>query len=209
MIALLMMLLACGSKPECSEEVGCGFGQTCVEGRCVSQSCATSAQCGMEQFCDNGTCVSGCAEDTDCYPGDACDTTTGTCVEASCRDSTLDCAYKQFCNNVTGECYDASGYYCHRCGDDSDCGGSGNMCLNWGQYGSYCGVTCQKESDCPSGYDCVSVTDGNGNVVSTQCVTYCWLYEENARSPALPGDAGARTLRPVPVGRSGEQVRLR
>ncbi|MDP6934339.1 MAG: hypothetical protein QGG40_15540 [Myxococcota bacterium] len=179
---VLALLVGCGESPECSEEVSCGFGENCVEGVCTGATCATSAQCEMESHCASGSCVSGCQQDDDCYPGDACNA-EGTCVTASCRDSHLDCAFKEFCNTATGECYEASGYYCGSCLDDDDCGGNGNMCLGFGFYGDFCGVTCETESDCPSSFTCVNVVDGNGNALGSQCITYCWLYMEGPPAP--------------------------
>lgn len=37
---------------------------------------------------------------------------------------------------------------------------------------------CRDGEDCPAGYDCMPVTDGNGNIFSYQCVTYCWIYDD-------------------------------
>jgi hypothetical protein len=172
---LLLFLLGCtGADPECSEDIPCDFGSVCVDGTCEAQSCATSEQCGIEQYCDNSTCVDGCEADSDCRFGDTCDQTAHTCGTAGCTDTRLDCGFGEFCSPA-GECYDAGGYFCAPCEENGDCGGNGNMCLN----GGYCGVTCEGDSDCPGGFDCVPVSDFNGNVVSNQCFTYCWLYEDN------------------------------
>ncbi|MES2639927.1 MAG: hypothetical protein V4850_10610 [Myxococcota bacterium] len=175
MVWLLMMLLGCPSEEaECSEDVACPFGSVCEAGVCEAQSCATSMQCGIEQYCSDSTCVDGCETDDDCRFGDLCDEETSECAAAECVDTRLDCGFGEFCN-PGGECYQAGGYFCAACEDDGDCGGNGNMCLN----GGYCGVTCDGDSDCPGGYDCLPVADFNGNVVSNQCFTYCWLYEED------------------------------
>jgi hypothetical protein len=179
--ALCLILLSCEKQVgECSENVPCtGFGETCVKGKCEAQSCANNSQCGMEQYCEDGSCASGCTEDTDCYPDSFCNTEKKKCEASGCRSTTLDCDFQQFCDVSTGECYDASGYYCRECLSDEECGGNGNTCLSWGIYGSFCGVTCETETDCPSGYNCIGLTDSSGNVVSKQCITYCWLYGED------------------------------
>jgi len=198
-ISLLMFfwlaLLGCNKESvECTEEQPCGFGETCQEGVCVGSTCATSAQCGMEQYCNSGTCSEGCEGNEDCYPGDACNSETATCETATCTNSHVDCAFKEYCNSVTGDCYDASGYFCQSCQADEDCGGGGNMCLSFGFERDFCGVYCEAESDCPSGFTCVSISDGVGNVVSQQCITYCWLYEDGR--PIPPGEPGlAPTIR--------------
>ncbi len=181
----------CKNASECSEQVECPLGSTCVQGICQERRCATSAQCGMEQFCENGSCVDGCAADEDCYPGDACNTDIASCEAAECADSHRDCAFKEFCNLATGDCYEATGYYCAACADDSDCGAEENLC-----YYGYCLVSCQSNEDCPSGFDCVPFVDYAGNVQSYQCYTICWLYDDydglfSATSPGV-AEAGSR-----------------
>ena len=173
------LLLSCGDPPECDAERPCqGFGQVCVEGACQSHACATSASCPMESHCEGGQCEAGCAQDTDCYPGDACDPATGTCAEAACTDSHLDCAFQEFCDETAGECYAAEGYWCRPCVTNEDCGGNGNLCLGWGDNGDFCGVSCTGDVDCPSGYTCTVIDDAAGNPLGSQCITWCWLYED-------------------------------
>lgn len=184
---LVWLVLGCGkTAPECSETVSCGFGEMCVEGVCKGQTCATSAQCNMEQYCSGGACVAGCEDDEDCYPGDACDVAAATCGPATCTDTRTDCAFGEFCNTLTGECYDAGGYYCHPCVGDEDCGGNGNYCLDFGYPPSnFCGVTCTFESDCPDGYTCAEVSLPD-SAVTFQCITYCWLFSGGRAVPPSP-----------------------
>jgi hypothetical protein len=182
---LLLGALGCQNEPaECSEDIPCeGFGETCVKGACVAKSCSNSNQCGIEEYCDGGACAQGCAEDTDCYPDSVCNTESNACKKRGCRDSNLDCGFGEYCDTSSGTCYDASGYYCRECQDDADCGGNGNICLGFGAYGSYCGVTCESTLDCPSAYECLPVSDASGNIFTNQCVTYCWMYiQDEARS---------------------------
>lgn len=165
---------------ECSETEACpGFGR-CVDGTCEAKRCGTDADCGMEAFCDSGECAQGCRADDDCYPGDFCD--GGSCAAAGCRNTSLDCDFNEFCDVATGECYEASGYYCRPCdansSDPDQCGTEDNVCLNLGGgYGAFCGVECNTEADCPASYTCIGITDSQGNVFTQQCVTYCWLYQ--------------------------------
>ena len=175
MIFLLITLLGCGKQEEaqCTEDKACSFGSICLNGTCQEQSCATSEQCSIEQYCtEDHRCTPGCKEDSDCRFGYTCNTETSQCEERPCVNSRVDCSFGQFCN-VTGECYDAGGYYCAPCEDDSYCGGGGNVC-----YGGYCAVSCETDTDCPNGYDCLPFTDNAGNVISYQCYTYCWLHDE-------------------------------
>ena len=161
-----------GTPDECSADIPCALGSTCVEGQCEAHSCATSDQCGINQYCaTDNTCVSGCKSDTDCVFGDVCNLGLDACEPAQCTDTRIDCGFQEFCSPA-GECYTAAGYYCADCEDDGDCGGGGNVC-----YGGYCAVACATNTDCPQGFNCFAFTDNSGNVVSHQCYTACWLYE--------------------------------
>jgi len=184
---LLLTLFACNNDAECSDDDTCGFGETCIEGSCQAKSCASSSQCDMQTYCSDGSCVAGCSADEDCYPGYSCDVENSQCTASACRSSTLDCDFNEFCNTATGECYEASGYYCMDCAEDNDCSGgnddSENICLNWGIYGNFCGVACENDGDCPSGYGCYDISS-EGQVFTKQCVTYCWLYiTDDAKGP--------------------------
>ena len=186
-IGLLGWVAACtGPELECSEAEACGFGETCVEGTCVEAGCATSAQCDMEFYCNNRVCVPGCEGDDDCYPGSECDREQGVCVESRCVETSVDCGFREFCNTATGDCYDAGGNYCKPCDADNqtaDCG-EDNYCL-----AGYCGVDCSGGRECPSGFECYPFGDEFGNVITFQCFTYCWLYEDY--------DPGAFSLLPL------------
>ena len=117
----------------------------------------------------------GCTTDQDCYPGDRCDGETEQCVAQPCVDTQVDCGYREFCNTVSGECYDAGNLYCKPCDRDNeelDCG-KDNLC-----FAGYCGVDCSEGKECPGGFDCYPFNDDSGNIVTWQCITYCWLYED-------------------------------
>jgi hypothetical protein len=179
--------MGCDSEePECSQNIPCGFGETCQAGVCLAQSCATSSQCSMENYCDKGACVEGCQVDSDCYPGDSCDMETNSCASARCTDSHIDCDFKEVCNIVTGDCVEASGIYCRDCELNSDCGGNGNVCMHWGLQRDFCGVSCEVESDCPSGFTCIDWNDTETGQLVRQCATYCWLYIDGR--PIPPGN---------------------
>ncbi len=175
-------LAGCGADAECDAENLCSFGKVCIDGACVTKSCATSTQCPMEHTCVDGTCEAGCGEDDDCYPGDTC-SEDGACTAKACDDTRVDCGFKEFCNEFTGECYEAGGYYCKACNDDLDCGpeGSGNYC-----YAGYCGVTCESDIDCPSGFQCYAFSNTEG-VQFYNCWTACWVYEDAETGTVAPG----------------------
>ena len=182
----LFIFIGCATEEaKCSDDTTCGFGEVCVEGTCTRNSCANSSQCEMEEYCAQGDCTAGCAADDDCYPGDICNLETSSCEKEFCTDSHVDCAFQEYCNSITGECVPASGYFCRECETDSDCGGGGNVCLSFGLQREFCGVQCEKKSDCPSGFECYEASDENG-VSTKQCMTYCWLYIQDR--PAIPGN---------------------
>jgi hypothetical protein len=172
MIAALALLSCTGAEFECDEQTPCGFAETCVEGVCETDGCATSAQCPMENYCVEGECTAGCSEDTDCYPGSSCDASLRSCVEDECVETAVDCGYREFCNAGTGDCYDAGDLYCRPCDEDYECG-DGNYCL-----AGYCGVDCAGGRECPAGFECYPFSDQFGNIVTYQCFTYCWLFED-------------------------------
>jgi hypothetical protein len=182
-----------GVEMECNQEESCDFGDICVGGQCVSGHCSTSAQCPMEFYCKNRSCTAGCKTDGDCIPGSRCDLESDTCVAKPCVDSQVDCGYREFCNTATGECYDAGNLYCKPCDRDNqveDCGAD-NEC-----WAGYCGVDCSEGRACPGGFDCYPFGDESGNIVSWQCITYCWLYEdyEPGQFAKTPPDLPGRML---------------
>ena len=174
-MSLAILLMACTGGPECDEETACPFGSVCVEGSCEVQYCSTSDGCGMEQYCANGRCTEGCAAPDDCYPGDQCDAATATCITAAC-DEHSDCAFREFCNEVTGECFESGAYYCGECYEsgyvEGQCGSGETLC-----YGGYCVPSCQTQSDCPAGFECIEFYDASSGQTSYQgCLTDCDLY---------------------------------
>lgn len=193
LLACMWLLLGgCAKEPaECSQEVPCEFGEVCIGGQCESGRCSTSAQCPMEHTCKNRNCEKGCSTDNDCYPGSMCDMESGQCASAPCLDTQVDCGYREFCNTVTGECYDAGNLYCKPCDRDNeelDCG-SDNIC-----FAGHCGVDCSEGKECPGGFDCYPFNDESGNIVTWQCITYCWLYEDYKPGAFAKAPPGGLTL---------------
>ncbi|MCA9580664.1 MAG: matrixin family metalloprotease [Myxococcales bacterium] len=72
--------------------------------------------------------------------------------------STVGCPAGQAC--VSGECQTivGDGTLCAPCGDDSDCGGPDDFCLNYPDGAGYCGQRCSSQADCPGEKDfCVQI----------------------------------------------------
>ena len=172
-VAALLLLAGCPNRFECDEETPCAFGSTCIAGQCEEVSCATSEQCPMEHYCDaTRSCVEGCKENSDCLAGSECDKEADVCVPSECQNTSTDCGYKEYCNSATGDCYEAGGDFCKPCEPQDDECGSGNIC-----WAGYCGVNCEGGRECPSGFECAPFVDDVGNIVTYQCITYCWLFE--------------------------------
>lgn len=195
-VLLVAFAVGCdnGPPPVCDELTPCeGFGEICLEGQCVVEECNSNLDCPMEHVCGvGGRCEVGCDNDRDCYPGNICDLETATCESRGCTDTHIDCGFKEFCNTATGDCYDAGGVYCRPCDPRNrvqDCNGGdengANECWN-----NYCTVDCSNGRECPSGFQCYPFSDRSGNVVSFQCLTYCWLYGQE--------EAGASDIAPPP-----------
>jgi hypothetical protein len=116
-LLLLLLLAGCQAK-ECETSANCQDGTVCTEsGICVEVSCNSSGECPIETWCnsDTGSCEPGCLGDRDCLPTNECDEGTRQCVQPGCRTTQLDCDLGQFCNALSGQCYDAGGYYCQQC----------------------------------------------------------------------------------------------
>jgi hypothetical protein len=198
----LLLAWACGPRYECDATRPCEFGEQCVAGFCETPGCSTSQQCPIEHYCTAARdCVPGCQNDGDCRTGYACDLETQECVLEDCEDTAIDCGYKEFCNVATGECYDAGGTYCDPCRSSTeveDCG-AGNECLN-----GYCARNCTTNAECPSGFECYPFANDQGQIVTYQCFTYCWLYEDYEPGTfAAPPELRA----PLPINGTPEQFR--
>lgn len=81
---------------------------------------------------------------------------------------------------------------CRPCANIDDCGNSNDLCLQLpGQDGFYCGMDCDRNSDCPEGYECT-------NVQFSPDLEQCTPSSGSCDDPAginlsdLPGDQEAR-----------------
>ena len=179
-LAALLVPLGLGgcTQAECEISANCPEGKVCsAEGRCTEVACSSSLDCNIEEFCDadSGKCESGCLNDRDCLPTDTCEGSSRTCVNPGCRNTQLDCEFGEFCNNLTGECYDAGGFYCSLCESSEQCGSGNNVCLRMGGSSqTYCGVDCASGQECPRGYECARVRSLGDVTVGFQCVAACW-----------------------------------
>jgi uncharacterized repeat protein (TIGR02543 family) len=120
---------------------------------------------------ENADCASGF-----CVPsGDGGSVCTGTC-ESGC-DGELQCLFVTLPNmDPTYLCVDPYINLCRPCTDDGECqadalGVSGARCIRHGDdVGSFCGVPCEADRDCPDSYACREVEALESGATLKQCV---------------------------------------
>jgi len=125
--------------------------------------------------CENGdTCASGiCIELEDgskvCAP---------PCLEEECPPG-WEC--KQIIlvgEDVTLVCLPVLDRLCRPCEYNEDCRpnslNTGDMCVDWGEDGSFCGQDCSQDGTCPDGYTCIEFEDGSDR---TQTFMQCLPLE--------------------------------
>ena len=118
------------------------------------------APCQANAECDSAYCI----------PGPAGKICTKLCVD-SCPDG-FQCAGTGATGDVTFICIPRWQHLCDPCTENAGCVdpllGAGAQCLDYGADGAFCGTSCVKESDCPTGYAC-SGEPGPGGKLVGQC----------------------------------------
>ena len=144
-------------------------------------NCETGQGCFLDPCTENSDCLSGwCVE----HMG------AGVCTQA-CQD---ECPAGWKCRQVAGTdpdvvfiCVSDFTNLCKPCSDSNQCsgiGGADDVCLAYGQEGSFCGGACQVDADCPWGFDCRKSLSVDG-MESMQCVAETGLCPCTARSIEL------------------------
>jgi len=119
-----------------------------------------------------------CGSNEECFSDLCIDTADGFRCTKECSDSTV-CPTGWKCVEVgrngadlAHACVDPFSDLCRPCVEDRDCqSGSweaGNVCVDYGPSGRFCGVSCVESKDCPNHYECKSVPSSRGFVM--QCV---------------------------------------
>lgn len=179
---------------QCLRSSDCPIANYCSDSYSCELGCQEDADCRSGEACNTETNVCephGCRSTVlDCYPGQFCE--EGSCVDAVG-------AYCETCTGLGSLCRGSDGAECNcqaydaffnptGCrGDqslweivgDSDCGGSGNFCLNSASGALFCGVDCSTGQECPAFYTCIGIqTDTNGDgigdtIIGQNCVADC------------------------------------
>jgi hypothetical protein len=112
------------SAPECVDDGDCDGIAVCNAAQvCEAVQCVESIQCPLGTFCQFNTCFTGCAEPSDCFPGEVCDVARNQCTEAACVDAELDCRLGEECNDgvcavTPGLCEPCTGSWGGGCSTD-------------------------------------------------------------------------------------------
>ena len=137
---------------------------------CFLDPCTENSQC-QSGFCvdhlGEGVCSQLCQEE--CPPGWSCQQ-----VGAGGPDLSFACVSKV-------------ANLCRPCGGGADCkspGGAEDVCVAYGEAGSFCGGSCEGDEDCPWGFSCTTTETVEGNS-TVQCVADAGICPCTGKSVAL------------------------
>ena len=137
-----------------------------------------------------------CQEDAECISGFCIPTPDGLLCTMTCTE---ECPFDWICALHEASspdevyiCSPAHVVLCRPCLLNVDCLASGanvgGRCVQYGSDGNFCGVTCDDDTDCPSGYACSSGQDVTG--AATQV---CLRVDSPCDCTQLDADIGAQT----------------
>lgn len=138
----------CGAGGSCrhlpgNENLDCGGGRICCDGRCTSfgsGDCgACGVTCGAGETCEGGRCTCG-GTSAGTGSGRVCAGADPRCCGGTCVDTATDPYNCGACGARCGDQYgDCNGGTCS-CGSDARCSGGGSICCRCGAgcAGSYC-----------------------------------------------------------------------
>ena len=143
---------------ECEPGAGCFLDPCEGNGECQSGWCV--------EHMGDGVCTQGCQEE--CPPG-------WTCQQVGTGP---DVAYI---------CVSRVANLCRPCAAGADCkspGGAEDVCLDYGDEGSYCGGGCAADAECPWGFSCLTTVTVDG-ISTLQCVADAGVCPCTNKSVAL------------------------
>ena len=128
----------------------CNPGEGCFLDKCDENSDCQSGWC-VDHMGD-GVCSTGCQEE--CPPGWSCQQVAGTEPD------------------VVYVCVSDYANLCKPCSGGESCksvGGAEDVCVDYGDEGSFCGGGCTVDEDCPWGFSCLTTVTVDG-IGTLQCV---------------------------------------
>ena len=139
-----------------------------VDVDCEATPGAFTCPCETNADCPGGFCVPSSQGNNIC---------TQFCIEDCAPfDDTFVCAFVTLPGaDETYLCVEKAINLCRPCQSNADCKGivldTGDRCLTFGEEeGAFCGVACDEDQDCPSGYSCSDATELETGATSSQCV---------------------------------------
>ncbi|PIE16288.1 MAG: hypothetical protein CSA66_07535 [Proteobacteria bacterium] len=138
---------------------------------------AFGATCTSDEECDDGWCLPA-------PEGLVC---SKSCLE-TCPSGWRCAGVSRTGDDVHFICVSETAVLCHPCRDNKDCNldvqASPDLCVSYGDEGSFCGLACVGAGDCPAGYSCQDATTAGGRVAK-QCVADAGVCECNGSAKAL------------------------
>jgi Cys-rich repeat protein len=154
----------------CSSDANCGgTGNFCLKDNNgvagCGATCQTSADCTAGNTCFPLQDSMGKTVGNNCFP------TGGVCGGAPPPPPPMDAGTPPPPPPVDAGTppNPGSGSVCATCAMDSDCGGTGNYCLQDNNGVAGCGTACQTSADCAAGNTCYGLQDSSGNTVGSNC----------------------------------------
>ena len=146
---------------------------------------------------EDGETGAACETGDDCYSGWCLPSQDGLVCSKGCLSS---CPNGWLCRSITGAsgqpafvCIDPLAFLCVPCLDTVTCNqlaaGAGNVCVQNGNNGSFCGVACDETTPCPEGFACEAVPAPGGGTAD-QCVP---VDGQVCACTQLASDLGATT----------------
>ena len=129
---------------------GCLPGEGCFLDKCTENSQCESQWC--VEHMGEGVCTKGCQDE--CPPGWNCQQVAGTDPD------------------LVYVCVSDFANLCRPCSTGADCkgvGGTEDVCVDYGEGGSFCGGWCGNGQECPWGFSCEDVLTADG-LQTMQCV---------------------------------------
>jgi hypothetical protein len=124
--------------------------------------------CSSPDDCDSGLCI-------ETPGGSVC---TITCIE-ECPDGWVCKGTDLFGADLTFVCVPRFWHVCDPCTDIDDCDMPDSVCVDVGEDGTFCSVTCLNDGQCPDHYSCeVADRSGDGWCVSETGSCLCGLGKE-------------------------------
>lgn len=168
----------CQVNTTCQADVDCPAGRVCTANQCAT-SCSLDRECALGSWCHNAICRESkailCADNEDCPVDADCDTDAKTCSKVRANNKPEPCADErscrssEFCHTVKKVCVAESIPTCHL---DSECP-TGYVCLT-------STMRCEPKpaTACTKNEDCNTSANQTCDTTAKLCVQSCAKNED-------------------------------